>query len=285
MCPDPSAAYPSQQPRRQRILLVDDIPAIRLLLRAGLNSAGGLDVVAEASNGEEAVAIVRALAPDLVILDLEMPVMSGEQAIPLMRELEPRMPILLHTATPAKVETFPAAAAPDEVIEKGQPLDRLISASRSLLARGSFDVLRLSLGTVRLRHAVAAFDTWIDLNVRILEDLASGRQLALGAGSPTAEELHALVGLFVHLGSCLQAAAERGLEELELVVHTLRTTSVTPGAALWLSKAPEGPSSGRWGITEHPRTPSRHSTSCGNGSLRCCPSHEADLHSAAPPSG
>lgn len=124
---DTAAASASQPPAPPRDTAVDDIPAIRLLLRAGLASAGGLDVVAEASDGEEAVAIVRALAPDLVILDLEMPVMTGEQAIPLMRELEPRMPILLHTATPAKVGTFPAAA-PDAVIEKGQPLDWLVSA-------------------------------------------------------------------------------------------------------------------------------------------------------------
>lgn len=161
---DTTAASPSQPPAPPQILLVDDIPAIRLLVRAGLAAAGGLDVVAEASNGEEAVAIVRALAPDLVILDLEMPVMIGEQAIPLMRKLKPRMPILLHTATPARVETFSAAATPDAVIEKGQPLDRLVSAPRALLARGSFDVLRLSLGMVPLRHAVAAFDTWVGLS-------------------------------------------------------------------------------------------------------------------------
>lgn len=212
----------SRPPGPYRVLLVDDLPEIRMVLRARLSSLIDLEVIGEASNGKEGVALVWALAPDLVILDLEMPVMTGEEAIPLMRAIEPGMPILLFTATSASAAVFAAEAAPDAVVRKGQPLGQLVATVRDLLGRGSFDVVRLDLGTVPLHHAVAAFDAWVGVNVRILQALSEGRELAVGPDSPTADQLVALIGLFVHLGSCLRMAALADLDEVELVVHTLR---------------------------------------------------------------
>lgn len=66
---------------RVRVVLADDSSVARQLLRSFLESDGGIEIVGEARNGREAVNLVRALKPNLVTMDLEMPVMNGLQAI------------------------------------------------------------------------------------------------------------------------------------------------------------------------------------------------------------
>ena len=63
-----------------RVLLVDDHPVVRAGLRALLEASGRVDVIGEASSGEEAVAEARTLEPDIVIMDLAMPGMGGVRA-------------------------------------------------------------------------------------------------------------------------------------------------------------------------------------------------------------
>jgi two-component system chemotaxis response regulator CheB len=64
-----------------RVLVVDDSSLTRALLRSILEDDGGFEVVGEAGNGREAVDLARSLRPDLVTMDLEMPVMDGLAAI------------------------------------------------------------------------------------------------------------------------------------------------------------------------------------------------------------
>lgn len=64
-----------------RVLIADDSAFARGLLREALEQAEGIDVVGEAVNGAQAIEMASALAPDLVTMDLEMPVMGGLQAI------------------------------------------------------------------------------------------------------------------------------------------------------------------------------------------------------------
>jgi len=71
--------------RKIRVVLVDDVPELRLLVRETLLEDPGIDVVGEASNGREGVEVVAATQPDLVLLDLSMPDMDGLEAIPLIR--------------------------------------------------------------------------------------------------------------------------------------------------------------------------------------------------------
>ena len=63
-----------------RALLVDDDPLVRAGLRMILSSADDLDVVAEAADGADAAAAVRAHRPDVVLMDIRMPVMDGIEA-------------------------------------------------------------------------------------------------------------------------------------------------------------------------------------------------------------
>jgi DNA-binding NarL/FixJ family response regulator len=63
-----------------RVVLVDDHPMVRAGLRAVLEHLGGVQVVGEAGTGEDAVATVTEVAPDVVVMDLAMPGMSGIEA-------------------------------------------------------------------------------------------------------------------------------------------------------------------------------------------------------------
>ncbi|MDQ4491758.1 response regulator transcription factor [Sinomonas sp. ASV486] len=63
-----------------RLLLVDDQPLLRMGFRLVLESEDGIEVVGEAGNGEEAVRLTRSLAPDVVLMDVRMPVMDGIEA-------------------------------------------------------------------------------------------------------------------------------------------------------------------------------------------------------------
>jgi DNA-binding NarL/FixJ family response regulator len=78
-----------------RILIVDDHEAVRAGVRVILSSREGLEVCGEAANGREAVAKARQLMPDLVILDVTMPVLDGFSAAREIHKLLPNVAILL----------------------------------------------------------------------------------------------------------------------------------------------------------------------------------------------
>ena len=78
-----------------RILIVDDHEAVRAGVRVILSSREGLEVCGEAANGRDAVAKARQLMPDLVILDVTMPVLDGFSAAREIHKLLPTVAILL----------------------------------------------------------------------------------------------------------------------------------------------------------------------------------------------
>lgn len=79
-----------------RILIADDNALVRNALRQVLHEAGPWEVV-EAVNGKEAVEKAREIQPDLVILDLLMPVMDGITATRQILQFLPEVPVLIHT--------------------------------------------------------------------------------------------------------------------------------------------------------------------------------------------
>jgi DNA-binding NarL/FixJ family response regulator len=78
-----------------RVLLVDDHRILREGLRALLSEQAGLVVVGDASDGEEAVALVAESLPDVVVMDMVMPRMSGLEATALIRKLHPEVRVLI----------------------------------------------------------------------------------------------------------------------------------------------------------------------------------------------
>ncbi len=79
-----------------KILLADDHSLLREGLRKSFESAGD-EVVGEASNGEEAVALARALQPEVVLMDLSMPVMDGIEATKRIRQELPMVKVAVLT--------------------------------------------------------------------------------------------------------------------------------------------------------------------------------------------
>ncbi|MEY2453566.1 MAG: hypothetical protein QOD92_3140 [Acidimicrobiaceae bacterium] len=81
-----------------RVLVVDDDPAVRDLLRLVLDLEGGFTVVGEAVDGRQAIEMARELRPDLVLLDLLMPGMSGDEAIEELARVAPNARLAVLTA-------------------------------------------------------------------------------------------------------------------------------------------------------------------------------------------
>jgi DNA-binding NarL/FixJ family response regulator len=81
-----------------RVALVDDVPEIRLMLRLTLELDGRFEIVGEACDGAAAVDIACQERPDVMILDLGMPVMDGFTAIPHICQSSPGTKILVLSA-------------------------------------------------------------------------------------------------------------------------------------------------------------------------------------------
>jgi DNA-binding NarL/FixJ family response regulator len=75
--------------RAVRVFLVDDVGAFRALMRFTLEEDPRIQVVGEAADGREGIDGVERLKPDVVLLDLAMPVLDGFEAMPLIREASP----------------------------------------------------------------------------------------------------------------------------------------------------------------------------------------------------
>lgn len=109
-----------------RVLLADDTPDIRKLLRVNLELDGRFEIVGEAADGAEAVALTRSLRPDAVVLDLAMPVMDGLQAAPVIRECSPETRILVLSGFDhARMEARAREQGADGYLEKGTAFGRI----------------------------------------------------------------------------------------------------------------------------------------------------------------
>ena len=93
-----------------RVLLVDDHPMFRDGLRQ-LLAGDEFEVAAEAGDGEEAVAVVRARDIDVVVMDLHMPRMDGAGAIEAIRRVSPRTQVLVLSTYDTDADVVPAMAA------------------------------------------------------------------------------------------------------------------------------------------------------------------------------
>jgi two-component system chemotaxis response regulator CheB len=112
---------------RIRILLVDDAAAVRRLVAGALNRDPALEVIGTAADGRMALARLAELQPDVVLLDLEMPVMDGLETLAALRKTHPRLPVIMFSRfTQRGVEATVHAltlGADDYVPKPGDGLD------------------------------------------------------------------------------------------------------------------------------------------------------------------
>lgn len=120
-------------PPEIRILTADDHPLVREGLKAVLSAEPGLVVVAEAADGQEAVAQYRAARPDVVIMDLEMPGMSGLDAIRAIIAADPAARIVVLTTFDGDTDIHHALAAGARgYLLKHMARTRLVDAVRAV---------------------------------------------------------------------------------------------------------------------------------------------------------
>lgn len=82
------------------VLVVDDSADLRDLISMVIDRSPGWQVVATAAEGRQAVDVARASQPDLVLLDIAMPIMDGMQALPLIREAVPEAVVVMLSGYP-----------------------------------------------------------------------------------------------------------------------------------------------------------------------------------------
>jgi DNA-binding NarL/FixJ family response regulator len=117
------------------VLIVDDSESVRIAIRALFEAEPGFTVVGEAVNGLDAIARTEELSPDLVILDLSMPIMNGLEAAETLKARWPVMPIYVLTAHGGpEVDRAARAAGVDAVFSKGEDMEKLISSARAAFA-------------------------------------------------------------------------------------------------------------------------------------------------------
>ena len=95
-------------PDRIRILLADDQPLFRRAIATLIGEQPELTVVGEAENGLEAVEKAHALKPDLVVMDVQMPVMNGVEAVRLIRDQLPQIKVVMLTVSDSDDHLFDA---------------------------------------------------------------------------------------------------------------------------------------------------------------------------------
>jgi two-component system, NarL family, response regulator LiaR len=112
-----------------RVLIVDDVEQVRIDLRLLLQVSGEVDVVGEAGNGQEAISQARLLNPEVVIMDLEMPIMDGIDATAQIKQqkLAQRVVILSVHTDPVDISRAVQAGA-DSFVQKGSPYTTLMES-------------------------------------------------------------------------------------------------------------------------------------------------------------
>jgi CheY-like chemotaxis protein len=115
-------------------LVVEDNPAIRKMMVSAFMSNGVFKACAEAANGEEALKIASEIHPDLITLDLSMPVMNGMEVAPKLRKMFPKTPIIMFTLYGDGLSPIEAAkSGVSLVLSKSTPLPQLIVIAHRLL--------------------------------------------------------------------------------------------------------------------------------------------------------
>jgi DNA-binding NarL/FixJ family response regulator len=121
------------EPKPIRVLIVDDHPAVRRGLRTFLELAGGLEVTGEAADGEAALDLVAATAPDVVLLDMMLPGMDGVAVLHELRRRELDTRVLVVTSYPGRLLAAIRAGARGYLSKDVDPA-ALVAAVRSVAA-------------------------------------------------------------------------------------------------------------------------------------------------------
>lgn len=162
-----------------RVLIADDHPLVRQGLRSYLQTVDGIEVVGEASDGDQAIALAAELAPDVVLMDLAMPNVDGIEATRRLSESSPEIKVIALTSFATDDKVFPAirAGAAGYLLKEADPSE--VADAIAKVARGE-SILHPQIAERLMREVAAATPRAhrTDLTARELEVLrliATGR--------------------------------------------------------------------------------------------------------------
>ena len=131
---DSKNAPPDKQNATRTLLICDDNPNIRYLLRTYVESRTPYSVCGEAAHGMEAIEKAKQFKPDLILLDLSMPVMTGAEAAVILKRTLPRMKIILFSMQLDAVSTtLGKAIGADLTLSKSDSISKLAGHLDALL--------------------------------------------------------------------------------------------------------------------------------------------------------
>lgn len=167
---------------RIRILIADDHRILREGIRALLGSLEDMDVVAEAANGEEAVELALQHQPDVILMDLQMPVSNGIEATGRIARASPHVGVLILTMFDDDSSVFLAmrAGARGYVLKGADQVElgravRAVASGEALFSPGVADRLIRFFHVPPSGLAVHAFPELTRREYEVLEQIAQGR--------------------------------------------------------------------------------------------------------------
>ena len=166
-----------------RMVIADDHPMVREGIKSMLMKHADLEVVGEASNGEEAVGLVRATSPDLLLLDLRMPDMNGPEVTERVLSFAPETKIVILTTYDSDADILPAieAGANGYLLKDVRPAALAEAIRDTMAGRTVLDSHAVQAVTVQLRRPPSRRQGLSAQEIRVLRLAAAGmtnRQIA-----------------------------------------------------------------------------------------------------------
>ncbi len=164
-----------------RVLIADDQPLFRQAIKTVLSADDGLELVGEASDGEEVLRLAEEHVPDVVLMDVQMPKLSGIEATQRLRERLPAVKVVMLTISDADEDLFEAIKAgasgyllkdidPDEV---GAAIHQ-IQAGQSMLSPGVAGKLLTEFAAISKRSNDRLQTNLTPRELEILQQAARG---------------------------------------------------------------------------------------------------------------
>ena len=219
----PPTGTDAPEPSRLRVLIAEDQAMVRQGIRAMLEASGEIEVIGEAENGEQAAERARALRPDVVLMDIQMPRVDGLEGLRRIHAAQPELSVVILTTflTDEAIREALGAGAKGYLLKDAEPAD-LIASVRAA-ARG--ETLLSAAVTERLSALASgqakSADT-LSLNEREREVLtlltqgARNKEIAAQLFITTSTVEYHLSNIFVKLGvsnrtEAVRVALEHGL--------------------------------------------------------------------------